>query len=345
MNITRPPSGMLDAYDMTLHYLALWKEDLHLSKRRWDKSPAHDPMRLIIAREAALAAANRYEITNVAQWTMDNVFQESSQLFEHVKRYIPCAAPLGDMSWLEYESMRPADLKPHERLRVGVLVGVCYDRETATPQDTKTVDDFFTRPFRESEEVPVLKEYRWVLSIEVWDIIFSSRSILDTHLFMPSFMWYVILSPTGELNDMLGIPHPLYSCRYGEVSMDRECNVPPGITHALVAHTFMHCKNVIRKPQSPTRQIVRQLQRAGKTAYSWHTIDIEGMTRIIRDVDEGKGEGQKKRLHVCRGHFAHYDEKPLFGKVKGTFYVPQHTRGSALLGRSGADYKVKAARA
>jgi hypothetical protein len=38
----------------------------------------------------------------------------------------------------------------------------------------------------------------------------------------------------------------------------------------------------------------------------------------------------RRALHVCRGHFARYtEERPLFGRVAGTFWRPMHLRGSA----------------
>lgn len=45
----------------------------------------------------------------------------------------------------------------------------------------------------------------------------------------------------------------------------------------------------------------------------------------------------------CRGHFSTYTEdRPLFGKVSGTFWVPSHVRGSAKQGVVVSDYNVKA---
>jgi hypothetical protein len=53
-------------------------------------------------------------------------------------------------------------------------------------------------------------------------------------------------------------------------------------------------------------------------------------------------EGLKRALHICRGHFSHYsEEKPLFGRIAGTFWVPAHVRGSAKEGVIVSDYNVK----
>jgi hypothetical protein len=49
-------------------------------------------------------------------------------------------------------------------------------------------------------------------------------------------------------------------------------------------------------------------------------------------------------MHIVRGHFSTYDEKPLFGKWRGTWFVPSHLRGSLERGLAGKDYRVLAKR-
>ena len=45
--------------------------------------------------------------------------------------------------------------------------------------------------------------------------------------------------------------------------------------------------------------------------------------------------------HYCRGHFATYtEEKPLFGKYSGKFWIPAHVRGSVKNGAVVKDYCV-----
>lgn len=49
-------------------------------------------------------------------------------------------------------------------------------------------------------------------------------------------------------------------------------------------------------------------------------------------------------LHLCRGHVKHYTEqKPLFGKYAGTFYIPCHVRGKIENGTIAKDYALKGA--
>jgi hypothetical protein len=47
-------------------------------------------------------------------------------------------------------------------------------------------------------------------------------------------------------------------------------------------------------------------------------------------------------LHICRGHLRTYtEEKPLFGKVIGTFFIPAHLRGDEKVGTVVKDYQLE----
>lgn len=109
----------------------------------------------------------------------------------------------------------------------------------------------------------------------------------------------------------------------------------------FLAVMFMHCKNVERVVNEPPAKVNARRAKEGKEPLErYYTLTIDPMKRILSKEGGIEHNGLKKALHICRGHFATYDEKPLFGKVKGTFWVPQHTRGSDVFGRINKDYKV-----
>lgn len=114
------------------------------------------------------------------------------------------------------------------------------------------------------------------------------------------------------------------------------------ILPALLAISFMHCKNVKineRVPSTFLRRTWRDKYRRPLSTY--HVLDIEGMKRVVRQEAREAGEGTFKALHIVRGHFATYTEdKPLFGRVVGTFWRPDHTRGALTYGESKHDYRV-----
>lgn len=112
---------------------------------------------------------------------------------------------------------------------------------------------------------------------------------------------------------------------------------------SLLAVSFMHCKNVARVAHPPDLPLQkRTIERHGVPLVTYYTLEIEPMKEVLRCEGGAATEGLQRALHVCRGHFATYtDEKPLFGKHSGTFWVPQHLRGNAAAGIVGKDYKME----
>lgn len=112
---------------------------------------------------------------------------------------------------------------------------------------------------------------------------------------------------------------------------------------ACLTLCFMNCKNVAIEPVDPPREVNRERKKHGLRPFvRYHTINIEPMKKVLRTEGRVETEGLKKALHICRGHFSHYsEEKPLFGKHAGTFWVPAHVRGTAKQGVVVSDYNVK----
>jgi hypothetical protein len=111
---------------------------------------------------------------------------------------------------------------------------------------------------------------------------------------------------------------------------------------AMLAISFMNCKNVTLEAIEPNAELNRIRQRRGDRPFlRYHTIDIEPMKRVLRTEGQVDAVGLKRALHIVRGHFSTYTpERPLFGKVAGTFWVPSHVRGSAREGVVISDYAV-----
>jgi hypothetical protein len=118
------------------------------------------------------------------------------------------------------------------------------------------------------------------------------------------------------------------------------CRVFP----ALLAQAFMHCQNVVARDVSPPERLSRKHQkRHGHPLVTYTVLDIDPVREVLQREGESEAAGLKRALHICRGHFAHYPpERPLFGKVTGTFWRPMHVRGTATAGRVLKDYDVLA---
>ena len=115
---------------------------------------------------------------------------------------------------------------------------------------------------------------------------------------------------------------------------------------ALLATSFLHCRNVeIRRQENEPKLARKYRRRTGRAPVTFKTLVIDPFHRVLRDAGaEHEHTGLKKALHIVRGHFATYDEKPLFGKVRGTFWVPQHLRGTSAEGVVVKNYAVKTAK-
>jgi hypothetical protein len=114
---------------------------------------------------------------------------------------------------------------------------------------------------------------------------------------------------------------------------------------AMLAISFMNCKNVAIAPVEPDREINRERKKAGlKPFVRYHTIDIEPMKKVLRTEGQAETHGLKHALHICRGHFATYTDnfmgRPLDKPM--TVWRPAHVRGSLDEGIVVSDYNVKA---
>lgn len=113
----------------------------------------------------------------------------------------------------------------------------------------------------------------------------------------------------------------------------------------LLALSLLHCKNIARSEVNPPKPMSRKWERIyGKPLLRYHVLDIDPMRKILRSEGGQAQNGIRRALHICRGHFARYTEDaPLFGRVTGSFWKPQHVRGSSDRGVVLKDYNVHAA--
>ena len=111
---------------------------------------------------------------------------------------------------------------------------------------------------------------------------------------------------------------------------------------ASFACAFTHCKNVTSVEHRPPPKVAAKRRKAGKPTHTYRTIVIDP-TQEQKHSGRSGTTGSQKSLHICRGHFAHYTpEKPLFGKLVGTYSRPMHARGNRQHGRVTKDYSVTA---
>lgn len=115
------------------------------------------------------------------------------------------------------------------------------------------------------------------------------------------------------------------------------------IAPALLAISFLHCRNVTTEVVAPDLKLNRaRSRRARRPLRRYKVLRIEPMTRTLSREGSIEAQGLAKALHICRGHFKTYEERPLFGRLRGTWFWQDHIRGSIEAGVVEKDYEVDA---
>jgi hypothetical protein len=108
--------------------------------------------------------------------------------------------------------------------------------------------------------------------------------------------------------------------------------------------TFFHVRGTTIDRHEPPEAVRRKaIKKRGMTLHTYHTLEVPGVRDMVRymraEGDRSRHDGGK-RLHVCRGHLAHYTpDKPLFGHFVGTVFRAPHWRGSKENGLVEKDYR------
>lgn len=115
------------------------------------------------------------------------------------------------------------------------------------------------------------------------------------------------------------------------------CCVEP----AMLALTFLNCKDTRVQEALPSRAIRRRHAREGLATSSYYVLDIQPLRRAVAERRAASGETLIRALHYCRGHFAIYtEENPLFGKLTGRYWRRPHLRGKVDSGVIVKDYAI-----
>jgi len=106
-----------------------------------------------------------------------------------------------------------------------------------------------------------------------------------------------------------------------------------------------NCKNVGFEDNHPMKKV----KRKGKTkkvidkrkyTYKTLTYKLIGGKKKNSTISENSKNNKSMPLHFCKGCFKEYYVKPLFGKIFGRFWIPDHVRGSLENGFSDKEYKA-----
>jgi hypothetical protein len=114
-----------------------------------------------------------------------------------------------------------------------------------------------------------------------------------------------------------------------------------------IINTFLkvlNCKNVFTEKIERRKKIVKKgkvktTKDYKKFDYKILVVKLSKRKKYI--TEEGREEGGNTRLHLCRGHFKEFYEKPLFGKIFGRWWWQPQIRGNKEKGFIGKEYKIK----
>ncbi|MBZ0293363.1 MAG: hypothetical protein K8L99_12420, partial [Anaerolineae bacterium] len=110
---------------------------------------------------------------------------------------------------------------------------------------------------------------------------------------------------------------------------------------ALMSLQFLNCKNVELVDYEPSPRIKQLSEKHRVPLDTYKVLKVNTTRKVYPDREGDDSPSDPKRLHIVRGHFAHYtDEAPLFGKYTGTFWIPAHVRGDESVGMVVKDYEI-----
>lgn len=311
--------------------------DINRRGIRPSKDASEQERQMSIGFLETLQSATVFVVDNVAQYLHGKgEFDPNTDL--------PNVAPPFDIFWMEYNSHK--DIGDPDPMRVGALFRAfdMGDPEQATDRAQGVFDKLTgsNRPIYGDEKFGrLIDPVRWILAVEI------ALKLDNTMAFGPVKHWFGAVTPDGRFartDEGLANVANLYGP--DELFTDDYLSAIRGsLAPAFLALSFMHCKNVAQEERLPSRQERRECERRGEPVVKYRTLQIEPMRKVLATEGGVAHNGIKKALHICRGHFSHYsEEKPLFGKYSGQFWIPAHVRGTAEAGKVVKDYAVKAPR-
>uniref|UniRef100_UPI00333FAE8E hypothetical protein n=1 Tax=Pseudomonas sp. TaxID=306 RepID=UPI00333FAE8E len=98
---------------------------------------------------------------------------------------------------------------------------------------------------------------------------------------------------------------------------------------ALLALSFLNCRNTVIVDHQPDEKLSKvHKKRHGHQLTTFKTLEISQVKKILTETAANGVSDLKHALHLCRGHFKNYNDKPLFGRHKGMFWWGPTIRGT-----------------
>ena len=211
--------------------------------------------------------------------------------------------------------------------------GVPKTAELRPPYDTCIL--MFT-PF---DGTPVLTHVRWTPE---W-LRFQSFDLRSGHKVIPFSQ--------GKLPNVISADVPFNFDSHLDPATDlSDPDSLLGLLPAIFsfALNLMNCKNIRYVPFDSNTHLSktarRKRERTGAAPFlKYEILEIEPMRdRTIVQGDSVDSQDAHVPIHTVRGHFKTYtEERPLFGKITGTFWWGACVKGNADIGLIEKDYSIR----
>ncbi len=186
---------------------------------------------------------------------------------------------------------------------------------------------------------------RWIVSTDLW-VQYSNA--------FPYIVWrwhYGVFADGSLDKPITGYPYLRDQVRNASsetVDVMMRLGTLFSVHPTLLTLSFMHCKNVesheVERPAGAGKKGKGRARRR-RPRKPYYLLDIDPMRAVLRHEGQVETVGLERALHICRGHFATYsEERPLFGKLAGTYWRAQHVRGRAAAGTVEKGYTVHPSR-
>lgn len=283
-----------------------------------------------------LQTAHCFEISNVSAGMEGTslVFPEGAVIDPFS---FPCVYPPYREMWVEYQL-------PHRT--AGNKVGFIILDVAKTSRNPNVVKSFVVFSFFQFIET-VKKVGPWYSQEPAYDFVIKG----------PGGGWFLHFGDKNKLISVetvpyVGPPSPLshhYSPQFlleqqkewKFVGHDKSRWLQP-VYYALA---LLHCKNIrrvegrIQSEETNKGASTRNVQ----PLIRYKILDIQPVSREATQSafsSVGKPGSWNQPFQFCRGHVKNYDERPLFGKHRGSFWWSDHARGDKKNGQIIKDYRV-----
>ena len=247
-----------------------------------------------------------FEITPTAEYFYAGTDQEEWDVFEDFPSLLP---PYNNL-WMEYTP--PLTIRSNGTVKPfnidGLKIGISIQ-----------TSDFTVHPLYPNCE----------LRAQMMQVFVERRGIL----LGPSMHSCWLLDQTGKALSVMGVGGKILFTAVGAGETDQTVTQQQDYMTmgypALLALSFLNCRNTVIVDHRPDPKLSKvHKKRHGRELTTFKTLEISQVKKILSETGAHGVSDLKHALHLCRGHFKNYNDKPLFGRHKGMFWWGPTIRGT-----------------